>query len=324
MTKENEKLIKSEWMANQSIVLADIDLPRLEKMRDMLSSVGFPREQILFAYNGDDALKIIQESESAILFIDDSIGVEHFKKIHTSMKNKFGALGFFLFAITEGKNREFVKLSASVHIDGILFRPYRDTEFTLRITEAFRVKWENRIVNPGMASPDLLYIPGGNDPDAFKKAIDIEKRLGKRSVLTVDKQVAMRLGLADVDQPGLTAGKKSFEKVKLSFKATSRNGNPLEKAFSIHPMEIDDARATFECSSSIWEVGDHISIEADIVHGNEGHLLRIEGKVVGIADAGFINVEFNEGNRTRFEAAMQMVAKRFKELKEFFKYAKGA
>jgi hypothetical protein len=52
--------------------------------------------------------------------------------------------------------------------------------------------------------------------------------------------------------------------------------------------------------------------------------MRIEALVVGEAGSGLVSVVFDKGNRTRFEAAMKMVTKRFKELKDFFKYAKGA
>lgn len=324
MKSEVESRIKPEWVESHWVIVADVDLTRLEAMREMLVSLGFVRNQILFAYTGADALTLLRVKKSAILFLDDSLGVDSFREAHASLRRTFGPLGFFLYAITEGNAREFVQFSASARVDGILFRPFRDAEFKLRISEAFAVKWQNRIVESSLDDGPGLLTHGANETELFQKAIEKEHRLGNRDPLTPDSKITSIFGLKSVSHPAIKTGKKSFEKVRLSFKAIAQNGVALGKAFSIHPMEIDGARATFECSSGKWEKGDHISIEADIVHGAETYLMRIEATLIDDAEAGFISVEFDAGNRTRFEAAMQMVAKRFKELKDFFKYAKGA
>ncbi len=323
MKDETDNRIKPEWVEFQWVIGVDSDLGRLEALRDHLVDIGFVSDQILFAQNGDAGLALLKEKKSPIVFIDDSVGVPAFREIHAALTKNFGPLGFFLFAITEGKTREFVQFSASARIDGILFRPFREAEFKLRITEVFAVKWQNRLVEP-TDETGVMLVRGKNDSELFQKAIEKEHRLGNRDPLTPDSKISSIFGLKPVTQAGVKSGKKSFEKVRLSFKAIARNGVALEKAFFIHALEIDESQATFECAAENWESGDHISIEADIVHGVETYLMRIEAKVIGEPSEGRVAVEFDEGNRTRFEAAMHMVTKRFKELKEFFKYAKGA
>lgn len=320
--KEFESHIKPESVAYQWLIVADTDLPRLELMRDLLASVGFVREQILFAQTGASGLTLLAEKNVAIVFLDDSIGVDSFKETHAALVKRFGPQGFFLFAITEGNSRDFVQFSAMAQIDGILFRPFRSDEFKLRVSEAFAVKWQNRVLKPTEA--DVALVRGQNETDLFQKAIEKEHRLGNRDPLTPDSKISSIFGLKPTSHSAVTPGKKSFEKVRLSFRAVARNGAPLNKAFPIHAVEVDESRATFECPSDAWEHGDHVSIEADIVYGEDTYLMRIEAKVTGDAGVGLMTVEFDESNRTRFEAAMSMVAKRFKELKDFFKYAKGA
>lgn len=321
---EAESRIKPEWVKDEWVIAADTDLSRLEAMREMLVSLGFVRDQILFAYTGAEGLALIKEKNASILFLDDSIGVDSSKELHALLSKSFGPHGYFFFAITEGKERDFVQFSASARIDGIIFRPFRDVEFKLRISEVFAVKWQNRIVGPGSDGSNVILIRGKDDPEHFKKAIEKENRLGKRDPFTPDPKMTPGIGLSPVQSSAIKAGKRSFDKVRLSFKAVARNGVVLEKAFFIHALEMDEMHATFECAAESWEDGDNISIEAEIIHGEEKYLMRIEAKVSGDAAMGLVTVTFDEGNRTRFDAAMKMVAKRFKELKEFFKYAKGA
>lgn len=316
--------IKPESVADQWVIVADTDLPRLELTREILAAVGFVREQIIFALTGASALELIVDKKSAIVFVDDSIGVDAFKEIQAKLVKDFGTQGFFLFAITEGNSREFVQFSAMAAIDGILFRPFRSDEFKLRVSEAFAVKWQNRLVKPELSDADIALVRGQKETELFQKAIEKEHRLGNRDPLTPDSKISSIFGLKPVTHSAVNAGKKSFEKVRLSFRAVARNGEPLNKPFPIHAVEVDASRATFECPSDAWENGDHVSIEADIVHGDDSYVMRIEATVTGEAGVGLMAVEFDEGNRTRFEAAMSMVAKRFKELKDFFKYAKGA
>lgn len=324
VTNEADSIIRPEWVDSEWVIAADTDLARLEAMREMLVALGFVRDQILFAFTGEDALTLLKEKKSSILFLDDSIGVDSSKELHALLVKSFGPFGFFLFAITEGKVREFVQFSASARIDGIVFRPFREAEFKLRISEVFTVKWENRIIQASGTGSNVILIRGKEDGALFEKAIEKESRLGKRDPFTPDPKMTAAFGLKALENSALKAGKRSFDKVRLSFKAVARNGVILEKAFFIHALEMDDMHATFECAAENWEDGDHISIEAEIIHGEEKYLMRIEAKVTGSAEMGLVSVEFDEGNRTRFDAAMRMVAKRFKELKEFFKYAKGA
>lgn len=324
MSNEVDSRIQSEQVRSQWVIIADLSVPRLESMREMLVSLGFVRDQVLFAHTGPDALALSKQKDSAIIFVDDSLGVGAFMEVHASLRRTYGPLGYFLFGITAGDIHEFVQFSAAARIDGILFRPYRRVEFMLRVSEAFTLKWQYRIVEPAVGDGQDLLVYGKGEAELFKKAIEKERRLGTRDPLTPDPKVSSIFGLKSAKHPALTPGKRAFEKVRLSFKAIARNGMELDKNFSIHPMEIDGSHATFECSDGGFEKGDHISIEADIVHGAETNLMRIEAKVVRDEDEGLITVEFDAGNRTRLEATVRMVAKRFKELKDLFKYAKGA
>jgi hypothetical protein len=268
----------------------------------------------------------MEEHGAAIVLVDDSIGTGGYREIHARLADRFGAMGFFLFAITEGKRDDFTQFAAAARIDGVIFRPYEKGEFLRRFAEVFSVKWPNRYVeSPASGGADLYLVRGKTDAEIVEKALEKERRLGYRDPLTPDPKFVSIFGMKRTEHPAIRGSKVAFEKVRLSFKAVARNGEGLEKALPIHAMEIDGFNATFECAASgSWEKGDHVTIEAEIVHGGECYALRIEAKVSGEAGVGLIAVEFDEGNRTRFEAAMRMVAKRFKELKDFFKYAKGA
>ena len=305
--------IRPEWVENEWIVVADRDSARFSALAAGLEAVGFARGRIAHADTPDATLKRLAERGSAILIFDDSIGAPAFREAHARLVGAFGSRGFFLFAITDGNTPDFVQFAAEARVDGVIFRPYRDDEFQRRIAEVFSVNWPNRIV--GETEPeDALLV----------RAKAVGERLGRRDPLTPDAKTSTLTGLHRISHPAVNPGAGSFTKVRLAFKAVARNGDAFEKPYPIHALEIDQDEATFECAHDAWEPGDHVSIEADIAHGEESYLMRIEGIVGSGAAPGFLRVTFDKGNRTRFEAAMKMVAKRFNELKDFFKYAKGA
>jgi hypothetical protein len=315
-------VLKKEWFDEQWIVVADHDPNRAAALSRALTSIGFPAARLEIFSHANQVLEYIAEKKCAIAIIDDSVGVAGFREIHASLTETFGATGFFLYTVTEGKNPDFLQFAATARIDGVIYRPYGEEEFKRRIAEVFAMKWPNRYVE---SKADLLIGGAGrSDGEVFEKALEKEKRLGYRDALTPDSKIASVFGMRRTEHPAIKPGKAAFEKVRLSFKAIARNGVPLAKPVPIHAVEVDEYKATFECSSEAWEVGDHVSIEAEIIHGAENYGLRIEAKVKGEAGMGLIAVEFDEGNRSRFEAAMRIVTKRFKELKDFFKYAKGA
>jgi DNA-binding NarL/FixJ family response regulator len=315
--------IQREWIENEWVVVADSDPVRFVALAKGLEEIGFIRERILHAASASVALQHLDDKKAAILFLDEGLGTSTFREIHARMVTGFGELGFFFFAITEGSIPDFVQFAAEARIDGIIFRPYQGDEFRRRVAEVFTVKWPNRVVAKPESQADFL-VRGAADREAFGKAMEREGALGHRTPMTPDGKIANIIGLREVAVAGVGAGKAAFTKVRLAFKAVARNGNPLEKTFPIHALEIDEERATFECAADIWEAGDHVTIEADIVHGEESFMMRIEALVQGEPGAGLMSVTFDKGNRTRFEAALKMVAKRFRELKDFFKYAKGA
>lgn len=315
--------IQPVWVKNEWVVVADTDPVRFAAIAKNLAEIGFPRDQIAHAKDVNEALAGLAERNSSIFILDEGIGTAAFREIHAFLKSSYGELGFFFFAITEGATPDFVQFAAESRIDGIIFRPYEGDEFRRRIAEVFSVKWPNRTIKAHDQSEDTL-VRGKNDAEVFEKAIEKEGRLGQRDTLTPDGKITSIFGLRKVSNPAINPGKGSFTKVRLSFKAIARNGEPLKKTFPIHALEIDENRATFECASDIWEAGDNVTLEADITHGEEVYLMRIEALVEGAGEDGILILKFDKGNRTRFEAAMKMVAKRFKELKDFFKYAKGA
>lgn len=315
--------IEQEWIENEWVVVADSDPVRFAALSATLVAVGFVREKLVHARTAEAALDALAEKSSAIAIVDESIGTAGFREIHARLAREFGDLGFFLFAITEGKTPDFVQFSAAARIDGIIFRPYQSDEFRRRIAEVFSVKWPNRVVETPESRAELLVRGKGETEDSFARAVEKEKRLGRRDPLTPDSKVASLVGLRSVSHPAVRPGAASFERVRLSFKAVARNGDALAKNLPIHVLEIDEDRATFECAEGSFETGDHVTIEADITHGEETYLMRIEA-LVETDSAGHLTVAFDRGNRSRFEAAMKMVAKRFRELKDFFKYAKGA
>jgi hypothetical protein len=315
--------IQKEWIENEWVVVADNDPVRFAALSMTLTEIGFISSQICHAKNTTRALEIIAEKNSSILFLDESLGTVGFREIHANLNLNFGELGFFFFAITEGTTPDFVQFAAEARIDGIIFRPYLGDEFRRRVAEVFSVKWPNRMVETPESRTDFL-VRGKPDSEFFEKAMEKETRLGHRDALTPDGKVSSIFGLRKVSHPAVNPGKGSFTKVRLAFKAVARNGETLKKPFSMHALEIDGDRATFECAAENWEAGDHVTIEADITHGEENYLMRIEALVRENDESGLLSVTFDKGNRTRFEAAMKMVAKRFKELKDFFKYAKGA
>jgi DNA-binding NarL/FixJ family response regulator len=315
--------IKREWIENEWVVVADRDSVRFAALTALLVELGFDAERIVQAKSPSSALEKLSEKKASIFFLDESLGSAAFRECHAHLARSFGDLGFFFFAITEGKTPDFVQYAAEARIDGIIFRPYLGEEFRGRVSEVFAVKWPNRLVETPEQRAEFL-IRGRSDSEFFEKALEKEGRLGHRDPLTPDGKISSIFGLRQVSHPAIKAGKASFTKVRLAFKAVARNGEALKKTFAIHAMEIDEDRATFECASDIWEAGDHVTIEAEITHGEENYLMRIEALVHGDAGPGLMAVTFDKGNRTRFEAAMKMVAKRFKELKDFFKYAKGA
>lgn len=315
--------IRPEWVENEWIVVADRDSARFSELAAGLEGVGFARERIAHADTPESALKLLVEKSSAILVFDDSVGAPAFREAHARLVSAFGSLGFFLFAITEGNTPDFVQFAAEARVDGVIFRPYRTDEFQRRLAEVFSVKWPNRVV--GAPAPrDELLVRGHGDAETFERASEKEARLGRRDALTPDERISALTGLHRVSHPAVNPGKGSYTKVRLAFKAVARNGDAIEKPYPIHAFEVDQDEATFECAHDAWEPGDHVTIEADIAHGEESYLMRIEGIVGAGAEPGFLRVTFDKGNRTRFEAAMKMVAKRFNELKDFFKYAKGA
>lgn len=319
-----ETKLKKEWFEAQWTLIADRDQMRGHELKKLLVEIGFPEERTQIVSKAEDALDFIGEKNAAIVFVDDSLGTGAFREIHAHLSESFGASGFYLFTVTEGGISEFTQFAAVARIDGLIFRPYRKDEFQRRVAETFTVKWPNRYV-PGGDGADLFFIGGRSDGDTFKAALEKERRLGHRDALTPDPKLSAALGLKRIEHPAIKPGKAAFERVRLSFRVVSVNGTPLSKPVPIHALEVDEYNATFECGSNTgWEAGDHATIEAEIVHGPENFHLRIEANVTGEAHMGLVCVEFDEGNRTRFEAAMRMVTKRFKELKDFFKYAKGA
>ncbi len=315
--------IQREWIENEWVVIADSDPVRFAALSATLADVGFVRERIVHARNATRAIEAIVETRTSIVFIDESLGASAFRECHAQLNRAFGELGFFLFAITEGGVPDFVQFAAEARIDGIIFRPYQGDEFRRRVAEVFAVKWPNRVVETPEQRAEFL-VRGRSDSEFFEKALEKEKRLGLRDPLTPDGKIASIFGLRQASHPAVNSGHGSFTKVRLAFKAVARNGEALKKTFAIHALEIDEDCATFECAADIWESGDHATIEADITHGEENYIMRIEALVHDGALPGLLSVTFDKGNRTRFEAAMRMVAKRFKELKDFFKYAKGA
>ncbi len=315
--------IQKEWVENEWVVVADSDPVRFAALSTALVETGFIASQIYHAKNATQALEFMAEKKSSILFLDESLGTAGFREIHATLNRNFGELGFFFFAITEGTTPDFVQFAAEARIDGIIFRPYEGDEFRHRVAEVFAVKWPNRLVETPENRADFL-VRGKSDSDFFEKAMEKETRLGRRDALTPDGKVSSIFGLRKFSHPAVNPGKGSFTKVRLAFKAVARNGEVLKQAFSMHALEIDGDRATFECAAEGWQAGDHVTIEADITHGEENYLMRIEALVHANHESGLLSVTFDKGNRTRFEAAMKMVAKRFKELKDFFKYAKGA
>jgi hypothetical protein len=315
--------INSEWTKSEWVVVAERDAARFIALADGLAGIGFVREQIVQAKTPAIALEYLTLHASSILFVDETLGTPAFRELHAYLTRAYGERGFFLFAITEGITPDFVQFAAEARIDGIIFRPYHGEEFSRRVAEVFSVKWPNRIVQSPESRVDFR-IPGNTDREFFERALEKENRLGRRDPLSPDPKVFSIFGLKKVSHPAINPGKASFTKVRLAFKATARNGETLKKPFPIHALEIDESKATFECASDIWEAGDHLTIEAEITHGEEHYIMRIEALVVGEAGSGLVSVVFDKGNRTRFEAAMKMVTKRFKELKDFFKYAKGA
>jgi DNA-binding NarL/FixJ family response regulator len=315
--------IQREWVENEWVVVADRDPTRFTAVAEILEAIGFVRDRVLHARDARHALEILTEKKSAVVLLDDSLGTAAFRQVRVHLDRAFGALGFFLFAITEGDAPDFVQFAATARIDGIIFRPYRREEFQRRVAEVFSVKWPNRVVETPEDRAGFS-VGGKSESEIFEKAMEIENRLGNRDPLTPDGKISSIFGLKRWSHPAVNPGKGAFAKVRLAFKVIARNGESLKKNFPIHALEIDEDRAVFECASDIWEAGDHVTIEADITHGEENYFMRIEALVQGEAGAGLISVRFDQGNRTRFEAAIKMVAKRFGELKDFFKYAKGA
>ncbi len=318
-----ERLPK-EWIEKETVVVADADPVRFLALANHLEAVGFSRTQIQHAADATRAIDFVEKKQVSIFVIDESLGTASFRELHATLVRKFGSIGFFIFAVTEGQGSDFVQFAASARIDGVIFRPFRGDEFQRRIGEVFSVKWPNRIVAPNDEKVDLLLVKGAHDKALFDRALEKAQRLGDRDALTPDPKVTSIFGAEKFAHPAIRPGKAAFDKVRLSFKAVARNGVPLEKTYPIHAMEVDDRCATFECPSEQWEPGDHVSIEAEIVQGGDAFLLRIEAIVVGEAGVGLMTVQFDPGNRSRIEAAMKMVAKRFRDLKDFFKYAKGA
>jgi hypothetical protein len=314
--------LKAEWFEDQWIGIADADPARAGTLMRALTSIGFPAARVETFSRAELVLDFISDKKCAVVILDDSVGTAGAQEIHALLTERYGVAGFFLFTVTGGADADFLQFSATTRIDGIIFRPYEVEEFKRRIIELFAMKWPNRKVDPAGKIDPLL--SGVTEAELFEKALDKEKRLGYRDALTPDSKIASVFGMRKTEHSAIKPGKASFEKVRLSFKAVRRNGVDLAKPVPIHAVEVDENCATFECSSEAWETGDHVSIEAEITHGTENYALRIEAKVRGDAGMGLIAVEFDEGNRTRFEAAMRIVTKRFKELKDFFKYAKGA
>src|SRR5690606_4093128 len=209
----------------------------------------------------EEAFRILDEQNAAIVLLDDSMGSAAFRETHARLCERHGAMGFFLFTITEGKTDDFIQFAAQARIDGLIFRPYRIEELQSRLIETFAVKWPNRY-QPSLESSAFV---GGIDDEIFKRALEKERRLGYRDTKTPDSKYENVLGLKRIEQAGIKQGKASFEKVRLSFRVVARNGADLEKQVPIHVIEIDAYEATFECvDSDRLENGDHVSIEAEI------------------------------------------------------------
>lgn len=161
--------------------------------------------------------------------------------------------------------------------------------------------------------PLSLVFTSLNEGDFFRRAMEREKRVGRPRPLSVR-----------VAGEELRAGKKSFERMTLGFTLTGRNDEMVSSSGEWKVVEVSGTFVTFEAESLNLEAKDRLQIDAEVGQGEERYCFRILGAVVEQGSANRVTVSLDELNRVRLQTALQKIAKRTQELKDFFKHAKGA
>jgi hypothetical protein len=149
-----------------------------------------------------------------------------------------------------------------------------------------------------------------------------------RNALTPDEGIGGVLGLGEIQQAGLVAGAKTFERPILELFGTKRNGAPYARRLSLRVMEVTPDRAGFEISSTELKSADRIVLEVEFRLGDVEKKFELEWacEYVEPVDGGraYAAGIFTGGNLAELGAILRLVEQRHIELQGFFAVARGA
>jgi hypothetical protein len=184
------------------------------------------------------------------------------------------------------------------------------------------------VKDPNLKAPDWNDLRGApkvaeeaatvSDPDQPKPA---------RDALAPDRALARTTGLKDIRAPGLAAGEKSFEKLKLSAEALMIQGEKLNPPEEIHIYDLTEHGATLIVPREVGSKNDRIQVRFHLDHGGSKYACTMfwefKSSDLEMGAKRLATGKFCGGDYAPLAKLIKELDERKKELKEFFASAKG-
>jgi hypothetical protein len=160
-------------------------------------------------------------------------------------------------------------------------------------------------------------------------AVPVEKGTGKpwRDALTPDEKLARDIGLSTVRNPGISAGGKTFDRIRLVAEAFRRNGENIPPAKGLFLYDVNETGATLVLPRGVGSVGDRIHLKILLDTGRAKLECTMVWEFANIdADLGgdrMASGVFRSGEFDPLFALLEQLQARKKELGDFFKRGKG-
>jgi hypothetical protein len=149
-----------------------------------------------------------------------------------------------------------------------------------------------------------------------------------RNALTADEEIGGAIGLSEIEQAGLVAGAKTFERPILELFATKKNDVAYVKRQSWRVIEVTLEQAGFEISASEIKSADRIVLEVEFRLGDVEKKFELEWSCESVQPveegSAYAAGVFTGGNLVELEAILRLVDQRHLELQGFFAVARGA
>ncbi|MBC7386009.1 MAG: hypothetical protein H7301_07600 [Cryobacterium sp.] len=150
----------------------------------------------------------------------------------------------------------------------------------------------------------------------------------RKSPLDTNPALGEHLGLKDVAQPGVSSGKKTFEKIILEIRMESLNGLAISNGLPLRVIELSGERATFEFPRDSLRARDRLLLGVRFRLGEIDRRFSVEWSghdVQGVEGAGMLAVgNFTGKGQEELRQALFIFDRREAELKDFFTTARGA